>query len=132
MKKILRFTAILLLLIVAACEDDSRNVTGKLPGTWFCEETSSTYGKATYYVEITRTALSDNEIILDNFYHLGTGVKVNALVDLDYLEIPEQTISGFTISGTGKISEDGQKITITFTANDQGGVDSVSAVLTKH
>ncbi len=132
MQKILPFLVILLLVIVSACEDDSQNVTSKLPGTWHCQEKSAVFNSSYYDVEITRSTLNDNEILIDNFYHLGTGVKVNAYVSLDYLEIPEQTASGFLISGTGNITDNGQKITLIFTAQDNGGVDSVSAVLTRY
>ena len=73
MKKLLPLAFLLLPILPCACERDSENIIDKLPGTWFCEEHSSTYGPGNYYVDITRSSLYDNQIVIDNFYHLGTG-----------------------------------------------------------
>lgn len=132
----MKFKLPLLLLLLAvlcyACEDDKDNVIDKLPGNWFCEESSSQYGAASYTVEISRSTINDNEIIIDNFYHLGSGNKVSAIVEHSDLEIPEQTVMGFTFSGRGTVSDEGSKISISYTADDNGGVDNVSAVFTRH
>ena len=131
MKRTIRLL-LLIAVVCYACEDDQDNYTSTLPGSWFCEENSSQYGAANYYIEISRSTLSDDVILFGNFYHLGTGITVSAKIEHSSIEITTQTVSGFTISGTGTVSDGGNKINLSFTADDNGDMDHVSAVLTRH
>lgn len=107
----------------------------KLEGEWLCEEQSEFYKStsiAYYNVYISLDADADDRIIIDNFYQLGD-VGVRAIVTGFDIYITSQILEGgFTVSGSGKISDRGERIDWNYTVDDGSHVpDHVTAIYTR-
>ncbi len=105
----------------------------KLEGEWSCDEQSELY-KATsevYSVYISPDADNEAGVIIDNFYGLQTDARAN-IAGMSLI-IPNQNLEGgFTVSGSGTISDDFKQIDLTYTVDDGSGVvDHCTAVYTK-
>ena len=74
---------------------------------------------------------NSSQILLTNFYQLGTNAKVYAVVAGTYASIPEQTVSGFTIKGNGTLINNFTRIDWTYQVNDGADLDNCTAVYTK-
>jgi hypothetical protein len=127
---------VLLCFLLAGCVTDT--VDEDLSGSWTCKETSDifslkgTKGTSVYQVSITRDASDSDVYYMDNFYKLGSGVKVTALVTGNTITIPSQESDGFAFAGTGTIDGSFNTINMTYTADDHGGtVDHVTAEYTR-
>jgi hypothetical protein len=106
----------------------------KLEGEWTCDEQSEIF-KATaevYTVTLSKDADNASGVIIDNFYGLNASAKAN--VSGMSLIISNQNVEGgFSVSGSGTISSDFEKINLTYTVDDGSGtVDHVTAVYTKN
>lgn len=134
----MKLRSVLFILIIATIvgcsKDDDTNdssPTSKLIGTWVCVEQSQIFGTNTYSVDINPHSTISTRVVIDNFYNLGfqeshaqTDVNGNALT------IINQTINGYSITGTGVLSNDSE-IKLSYTTDDGAGVDNVTATLTK-
>lgn len=122
----------LLLVFVTGCEDltDALSSRDRIVDTWKCDEVSGDFGSQTYYVNITSNSADETKVKIENFYNISSLV-VNATVNTLSLSIPSQTVGGYTISGSGTISAKYDKITLTYTVNDGGGTDHVTATYSK-
>jgi hypothetical protein len=106
----------------------------KIEGEWTCDEQSEIF-KATaevYTVTISADADNTSGVIIDNFYGLNASAKAN--VSGMSLIIPNQNVEGgFSVSGSGTISSNFEKINLTYTVDDGSGtVDHCTAVYTKN
>ena len=106
----------------------------KLEGEWTCDETSEIYKSTAEVYAVTISADADNPsgVIIDNFYGLNVAVKAN--ISGMTLTIPNQNAEGgFTVSGSGSISSNYEKINLNYTVDDGSDViDHVTAVYTKN
>jgi hypothetical protein len=130
MKKIL-FSAVIACFTLASCttEEDVDYTPENLSGAWKCSETSSINPNSTYDVNVTSSG--SNSIRISNFYHLGESHSVSVNISGSSLTIPQQTVSGFVISGNGSIINQ-NRMNFTYSADDGGGTpDEVSASLTR-
>lgn len=124
------FTSLTLLLLVMSfhsCESLEEYGPDSIYDTWHCLETSEVYGQTNYYVDLSEHPSEDGKIILDNFYNLGLGKEVVADLSGLSIAIPSQVVDGNTISGSGSIAADYKTIDFTYTVNDGGDVDHVTA-----
>ncbi len=122
MKRFLGF--ILLALTVASCDpkalsSDSRDA---LEGSWTCKEQAG----LAYQVTISKAPLEEDKIWMDNLYKLNS--KVDVTLAGSALSIPSQIISDYTLQGSGSVSSDKRKITLSFRADGT----PVEATMTKN
>jgi hypothetical protein len=131
--KIGKYTFILLLLsTIYSCtktEDNNASPSAgdardKLVGTWKADETSKLGGKATYNVTISKDATSADGILIKNLYEL-TNASTIASFDGASITIPQQSVSGYTIKGSGTFTS---TINLNFTTNDGQKTDSVTVI----
>jgi hypothetical protein len=121
----------ILLLILSGCES-LNDEPETLEGTWNCTENSSIYGYQTYEVKISYLKADSSQIGINNFYNLGSGNRTVANVDIWNLTINSQVIDGFRISGSGTISGDLKRISMTYQVDDGSGtIDHVTATYEK-
>jgi|GEM_PF-1005916 len=141
--KITRAKVCLIILLVAAafqsCEladelTGTAATIAKLEGEWTCDEQSEFYKSTAEVYAVTISADADNSsgVIIDNFY--GLNVSVDANISGMSLIIPNQTVEGgFTVSGSGTISSNFEKIDLNYTVDDGSDViDHVTAEYTKN
>ena len=109
-------------------ETTAYDVRQKIIGYWKVDEISSEYGQSKYTVKIT-AGNDSNSVLIDNFYNVGDGKTVTAIVHHNYLmDIPEQSANRFIFKGSATIGAASNQITFSYTADDQGGiVDTVSS-----
>lgn len=123
----------LFLMGLAACnpdENENADQREKFIGTWNCTETSSQNpNPITFSVTITKDELTENEIMLANFYHLGEDQKSRLVVNYSQLSMPQQTVCNLNVSGTGAYTQD--KVNMTYYVNDGADIDTVNALLAK-
>lgn len=105
----------------------------KFVGAWNCQETSSINkkGSSSYTVNISLNPNNSSQILLENFYQLGFGIKLYAIVANNNATIPEQTTSGFAVKGSGNYNTSTDKINWTYYVNDGADIDSCTAVYSK-
>jgi hypothetical protein len=120
-------------ILTLSCEDttDQKSGVNNITDTWQCKETSTTYGQSTYSVNITKSSTDSTKVFIDNFYQMGAGNKVTAKLSGLTLSIPNQTVDGFAITGSGTISSNYKTINWTYTVNDGAEVDHATAVYSK-
>lgn len=121
------------LIAVASCEElgDELSPRDNIVDTWKCIETDSSNGNDTFLVEIESESLNLNGIRIYNFNHLGDNFAVKATVTSFSISIPNQTVGGFTISGSGTVNSNYERITLKYSVDDGGGKENYNAVLTK-
>lgn len=131
--KLLLLAAAYVLLTMAQCNpDDGIDIDprDKYIGDWSCTETSTQNpNPMTFNVNIVKEPLTENEIFVHNFYHLGFNEKALLLVNGTNLNIPVQTVCGLIFNGEGGFAQN--KINLTYTVNDGADIDTVSAVLSR-
>jgi len=125
-------------LLLVSCEpdngldDDDPNGSSrdKIINTWNVQENSKLYNNSNYQVNILKRAGNETQVEIENFYQLGFNLKTIATVNGLNIVIPQQTISGQLIQGSGTINFNFSRININFTANDgSGDIDTVSVVM---
>jgi len=132
MKKIIRLSVVLTMIAAMnSCILEEGNPN--LAGSWTCKETSeiflkSTKGTSIYQVTFTRDAVNQDKYYIENFYKLGTDVKV-AVIKTGYtIELPKQSVDGFVFEGSGEVDDVFNFISLSYTADDGGGeIDHVTA-----
>jgi len=140
MKTFLKSTTSLLIifvigitLLIYSCETANDLLPGsldELEGYWDCEETSEIIGFTSYEVYISPDPDNPNGIIIDDFYHVG--IAVEASVIAGSVSISNYTEAGFTVNGSGTVSNNDQEIILSYTVSDsEGEPDHCSAIFTK-
>jgi hypothetical protein len=137
----MRYLLILLPFFLLSCqqENDELDVTEareKLIGNWTCDEKSQYYKstEATYDVTISKSSAAIDEILMSNFYQLGTSVNAKMKIDGYLIKVSPQTLDGgFKIkTGSGSIADDYREMTILYDIDDGSGqIDKVRATFTK-
>ncbi|MBS4014291.1 MAG: hypothetical protein KGZ97_11125 [Bacteroidetes bacterium] len=135
MKNILLIFGISLLFSLSSCEIEDVNARNKFLGTWKVSELSSYYGPPpmTYNVNISASNDDVDEIIISNFFNMGSSEKVYAYVSGNSVTIPSQTIcdDSITVSGSGSFRSSSNDISLSYSTNDGAVLDNLSATLTK-
>ena len=138
-RKLFLLAFIIPLLITYSCETIDTLTGGaatvaKLEGEWTCDEQSEIFKATAEVYTVTLSADADNTsgVIIDNFY--GLNASANGNVSGMSLIIPNQNVEGgFSVSGSGTISSNFEKINLSYTVDDGSGtVDHVTAVYTKN
>lgn len=138
-RKLFLLAFIIPLLFITSCETIDTLTGGaatvaKLEGEWTCNEQSEIFKATAEVYSVTLSADADNNsgLIIDNFYGLNASAKAN--VAGMSVTIPNQDVEGgFSVSGSGTISSNYEKINLTYTVDDGSGtVDHCTAVYTKN
>jgi hypothetical protein len=138
-RKLFLLAFIVPLLFTYSCETidtltGSAATVAKLEGEWTCDEQSEIFKATSEVYTVTLSADADNTsgVIIDNFY--GLNASANANVIGMSLIIPNQNVEGgFSVSGSGTISSNFEKINLSYTVDDGSGtVDHCTAVYTKN
>ena len=138
-KNILGYGILLFVLFLASCtsnEDDSITPVDDRDdyiGTWSCAENSSKSGPSTFDVVIRKNVNESNQLLMDNFYLLGSTHFAVITKSGNSLSLATQSVSGNTVQGSGNIVSN-SKINLSYSVNDgsgSGGIDNYTAVLTK-
>ena len=136
LKLLILFVAGIILLQTACVPDETDDpVTDDRDyfiGNWMAEETSTLFpDPITFTVKITADPNDESQVLLSNFYHLGSAAadRVKAQVGSSTITIPQQTVCDVVINGTGILS--GKKINLNYFVNDGAEVDQVTAVYSK-
>jgi hypothetical protein len=138
-RRLILLAFIIPLLFTNSCETidtltGAAATVAKLEGEWTCDEQSEIFKATAEVYTVTLSADADNNagVIIDNFYGLNASAKAN--VTGMSLIIPNQNVEGgFSVSGSGTISSNFEKINLSYTVDDGSGtVDHVTAVYTKN
>lgn len=132
-KSVKYFTLIIMVAFVAACNpDDDKDVDQreKFLGSWTCTETSSQNpNPINFSVSFSKNELTENEMSLNNFYHLGFEEKTTVIVNFSNVSIPEQVVCNLNVSGSGAYNN--SKVNLVYYVNDGADIDTVNAVLNR-
>lgn len=137
LKKIMYRIAMLAVVAVgfSSCEKDEDDPNfdfrDEYVGEWNAQFDSDEFGTQTYTVTISKSSTDADQIIIANFYNLGSGESVVVNASDNDLLISSQTVKGNTIEGTGSSTVNYEQINLTYTANDGAVTDNVTAVYGK-
>ena len=127
-KTIIAFAALIMATLSACTETETGSPTGddrdNFTGTWNCTENSTLYGSGSYTVNISKVGNFDS-IEIKNFYQLGNSTKTIALISGNSITIPNQSVTGITVYGTGILSN--SKVNMTYYAIDGSLKDTVTS-----
>lgn len=120
-----------LLLVSCAKEDDAAPTDDreKFIASWTCSEHSSINGNNPPFTVNIKAGSGTDDVLIENFYGAGFQEKATAYITVNDIDIFSQTYAGYTIKGNGSLS--GNIITMNYTVNDAGTIDTVSATFTK-
>lgn len=114
--------------------DNGNNNKYDLSGTWHCSENSTSFGLSQFIVVINNSSTIENEIVLTNFYNLGSNTEIIASINNENIIIEKQILfkgqDEEEIWGTGQIINN-QKINFTYYSNDYSVLDTIVAVFNK-
>jgi hypothetical protein len=110
---------------------DNTDPRDKFVGSWLCNESSHLNGASSFTVTISNNPSNSSQILIANFYQLGTSQKVYGVVAGSNVSIPSQTLSSVTIKGDGSIASNNTKINWNYIADDGADKDTCTAVYSK-
>jgi len=123
-------------LVFSSCEEDldffSDDPRDAFIGEWKVKEESTLKTTYNYFVSIESSESDTTIVYINNFYQMGDDYSVKANVSGSRITIPSQTVSGFSILGSGSVSFSGNTIDMSYTVDfNNGTVDVATAVFTK-
>lgn len=129
----LLFLPFAFIIFLASCTDPANDPgtddRDALIGNWVTTESSAQFGSSSYTISISKSNSDDNQIIIKNFYNLGSSTNTIASVSGKSISISSQQVSSHTVSGSGSLS--GSKISWSYTTNDGVQADNCTASSTK-
>lgn len=116
-------------VFLASCADeDDPSGTGdnrdKYLGSWVCNESIQGGPSSTYSITITKDVTSSNQVKAEGFYGLGAGVFTFIFIDGNNMTIQNQSVSGYTLSGSGTYSNN--TFSVNFSSDDGQAVEQVT------
>ncbi|MCX7767954.1 MAG: hypothetical protein N2110_02900 [Flavobacteriales bacterium] len=99
---------------------DPTGTVNKFVGIYNGSE-SCTSGNDTYSLEI-EAGTSEYTIKIKNLYNAGATFVINANVSQKNITIPNQTVSGITVNGSGSLN--GNSLSLTFSLSGAAGSDN--------
>jgi hypothetical protein len=141
MKKFIRSLIILASLVCFfyACNPDDPNNNpqpnddprDKFIGTWLCNETSHLNGNSTFSVPVSLNPNNTAQILIANFYQLGSGQKIYGIVANNNVTVPSQTLNNLNIRGSGNITNNNTRINWNYYVDDGADIDTCTAIYNK-
>ena len=122
--KYVRFFTLLIsfTLFIVSCEVQNDNVTDdardNITGQWKCQEFDKNNKPYGFNATISKNSSDSTKIWVDNFSAFGPGIKVSVGMGGYLLTIPQQTVDGFKISGSGSVASSNNKINWTYSIDD--------------
>ncbi|MFN8298743.1 MAG: hypothetical protein U0T75_06520 [Chitinophagales bacterium] len=105
-------------------------IRGKYISNYSVTETCQLSGAVgPYTAEITKSSTDILKIFLNNFGDFSSVISITATVDGNNITIPAQTVSGYTINGSGSLS--GNVLSISYTVSAGGTSETCTATWTK-
>jgi hypothetical protein len=117
-------------LLVSCQPEEVEEPAIDLTGSWSCTETSGNpSSSSTFTIHIKK---SGSGYTMENFYNLGFNHTATLSVTDKNITIPNQSIAGFSVSGSGTIST-ATKVNLSYQADDGSGsnLDNCTATLAK-
>ncbi|MCU0432295.1 MAG: hypothetical protein MUC87_02440 [Bacteroidia bacterium] len=125
---------LLSLALIPACAPeetpDPADERDKFVDAWNCAENSSQAGASNYVLLISKSTTNTSEVLLENFYDLGNQHKARMSVSGNTLTIPQQTLNGSQISGSGTLSGN-NTFTLSYSVNNGSTIDNCTATCTR-
>jgi len=121
----------LLALLLFSCEAPQNDFRTALTGTWNCREVQlNSSNNDNYKVDLSGSSVDEDMMLARNFYNLGQDVEL-IFSDND-ITLPNQTIEGIELYGTGSLDKNYNRMVIFFTADKGDGYpDTYEAELTR-
>ena len=130
-KNLLLITGTMLLFISSCTKDDDSTADprDRFTGNWTHVEQSANFGTTTYTISISKSNSDNTNIIVKNFYQLGTSTSAIVAVSDNNLTVGQQLVSGQNIHGSGALTN--SKINWTYYTDDGANKDTCTATSTK-
>lgn len=121
--------------LFTSCENDTAdpdadprdNFLDTMQCTEYSDPASGGFGEQTYNVFIEKDNLYDDRIKVSNFLNEGASNSVYAVLTGLSLDLPEQTIGNYTVSGSATVAASYTSVSWTFQADDGNGAVSYTA-----
>jgi hypothetical protein len=97
---------------------------------WTCSETSTQAGSSTYTILISKSTTNSAEVLLENFYDIGSQYKARVSVSGNTLTIPQQLLNGNQLNGSGSMSGN-NAFSLTYYINNGSSIDTCTATCTR-
>ena len=88
-------------------------------------------GISSFTVPVSLDPNNSSQICLANFYQFGFSQKVYGVVTSNTVTIPNQTVSGKSVRGSGTITTNNTKINWNYYVDDGADIDTCTAVFSK-
>ena len=124
------------MIILSSCnpdDDDTTATRSDYLGSWQCDEYDQNQTFiATFQVNITEHPNSSSRVLIDNFNLLGFGVQAEAVIDNTSITLPQQSVSGNSVIGSGFITNKLKTIELQYNIDDGSGqTENINATYTK-
>jgi hypothetical protein len=124
-QKFMMLFAFVALLGLWACEEDTVDPTAnprdQFTGTWVCKDQPTKNGLATYTVTISADPNNEDQVIVKNYFQLGSDALPYAIVSGTSIEIPSQLTcsdNSWTVSAHGTLTKSTEIQWDVYDAND--------------
>ncbi|MFC2086643.1 hypothetical protein ACFLSA_00560 [Bacteroidota bacterium] len=130
-------------ILLVSCEElgdlTNQNNTGderdRIVDTWVCDENERQLKSllSSYHVAISKNPDDSSLVSIYNFYALGSGKYINAVLGNKKLTVLNQKIQGFTINGNGIIATSYNRISWNYNVEyPSGEIYEVEAIFTRY
>lgn len=127
------FITIATLTVLSSCTKEDETTTSddrdSFVGSWVTAESSQQFGNTSFTISISKSATDKENVIIKNFYNLGSSASTIAKVSGSSVTVTSQQVSAQNISGSG--SRSGNKINWTYYTDDGVQKDTCTAVSTR-
>lgn len=119
------FIGLFSLITLWGCEEDITDPTANdrdaFIGSWICKDQPTKNGLATYTVTITADPSNEDQVIVTNYFQLGSDANPYAIVSGSSINIPTQVTcddDSWTVSAQGTLTSDTKIEWVVYDAND--------------
>ncbi len=121
-------------IFFVSCAKEEDNIPGAddrdvFVGSWVTSETSKQFGSTAFTITISKSTSDNENLIIKNFYNLGSSANTIASVSGGNVTIAQQQVSAQGIKGSGSLSNG--KINWSYTSDDGIQRDTCTAISSK-
>jgi hypothetical protein len=129
------FLVIFSSLIIACTPDDNATPTPTEPrdnliGIYSCEEVENGTNTTTFDIIVRKNTTTTDGLLIDNFFNIGSQYTTNATFSNNSINIPQQTVSSFSINGNATFNGS-NKLQLTYKVVVGGNISNCTAIATK-
>ena len=121
---------VLFFLVINSCQKDNSGSQNDYTGSWHCYESTKLSGINNYEVSIDNDPSNSSQVLINNFYNLGSDQNAQAIATETGLTLLNQTVLGDKISGSG-VYINKNKLTWSYNVIVGGETDIVYATYTR-